>query len=48
MTVRHKEQEALSMIKSRRFTPKQIAAKTGVSLTWIDLKARAAGYVGAL
>ena len=41
-----KEQAALSMIKSKKFTPKQIQARTGLSLTWIEIKMREMGFLG--
>lgn len=43
MTRVHKEQEAISMLKSRRFPVREIAEKTGLSKVWIDLKKGALG-----
>lgn len=39
----HKEQEALSMLKSGKFQPAQIARKTGINISWIEAKAQALG-----
>jgi hypothetical protein len=45
MTLRHKEQEAISMLKSKKFQPSQIALRTGLSLTWVELQAKKLGMI---
>jgi hypothetical protein len=45
MTVRHKEQQAISMLKSKKYQPSQIARKTGLSLVWVELQAKKLGMI---
>jgi hypothetical protein len=43
MTRTHKEQQAISMLKSRKFQPSEIARRTGLSKMWIEMKAKDLG-----
>ena len=45
MTRTHKEQEAISMLKSGKFQPEQVARKTGLSLVWVESKAMQFGLI---
>lgn len=45
MTRTHKEEEALSMLKTGKFQPSQVARKTGLSLFWVEGKAKQLGLI---
>jgi hypothetical protein len=37
--------KAISMLKSKKYQPAQVALATGLSKTWIELKAQAMGMI---
>jgi hypothetical protein len=43
--MRSKEQEAIQMLKSKKYQPSQIALRTGLSLVWIELQAKKLGMI---
>ena len=45
MTKTHMEQEAMSMLKSRKYQPAQVARKTGLNLAWVEAKAQQMGLI---
>ena len=45
MTRTVEEERALTMLKSKKFQPEQVARKTGLSLVWIEAKAKQMGLI---